>query len=77
MKKDLDFASAEIERLRSKLVFDDDNDMPPLSLELMGSTKNTNKALFNMNNDNNEVEGPGSGNSENNTINLKKAISQV
>jgi hypothetical protein len=35
LKKDLDFATAEIERLRAKLVIDD-FDMPPLSAELFG-----------------------------------------
>ncbi len=35
MKKDLDFASAEVERLRAKLVIED-YDMPPLSSELFG-----------------------------------------
>ena len=30
MKKDLEFATAEIERLRAKLVFDDDMEMPPI-----------------------------------------------
>ena len=35
LKKDLDFATAEIERLRAKLIIED-YDMPPLSSELFG-----------------------------------------
>jgi hypothetical protein len=35
LKKDLDFASAEIERLRSKLIVED-YELPPLSDELFG-----------------------------------------
>ncbi len=35
LKKELDFASAEIERLRAKLVIED-YDLPPLSSELFG-----------------------------------------
>mgnify|MGYP001806558486 CR=1 FL=1 len=38
MKKELDFASSEIERLRAKLIVED-FDMPPLSSELFGSGK--------------------------------------
>jgi hypothetical protein len=36
LKKDLDFANTEIERLRAKLIFED-ADLPPLSMELFGS----------------------------------------
>jgi hypothetical protein len=35
LKKELDFATAEIERLRAKLIIDD-YDMPPLSSEMFG-----------------------------------------
>ena len=35
MKRDLDFATSEIERLRSKLIVED-FEMPPLSDELFG-----------------------------------------
>lgn len=35
LKKDLDFANAEVERLRAKLVIED-FDLPPLSAELFG-----------------------------------------
>ena len=38
LKKDLDFASSEIERLRAKLIVED-YDLPPLSAELFGSGK--------------------------------------
>ena len=38
LKKELDFASSEIERLRAKLIIED-YDMPPLSSELFGSGK--------------------------------------
>jgi hypothetical protein len=38
LKKELDFANSEIERLRAKLIMDD-YDMPPLSSELFGSGK--------------------------------------
>ncbi len=37
MKKDLDFANTEIERLRAKLVFEDIGDLPSLSFEMFGS----------------------------------------
>ena len=36
MKRDLDFATSEIERLRAKLVIDDDATVPPLADELFG-----------------------------------------
>lgn len=35
LKKDLDFVTAELERMRAKLVIED-YDMPPLSSELFG-----------------------------------------
>jgi hypothetical protein len=39
MKRDLDFANTEIERLRAKLVFEDCADMPSLSMEMFGPAK--------------------------------------
>ena len=38
LKKELDFASSEVERLRAKLIVED-FEMPPLSSELFGSGK--------------------------------------
>lgn len=37
LKKDLEFATSEIERLRSKLVFDDDSEMPPIHQDFFKS----------------------------------------
>lgn len=54
MKKELDFANSEIERLRAKLIIDDE-DMPPLSAELFGSGKSTSYKL-NESMDNNQLE---------------------
>ena len=40
LKKELDFASSEVERLRAKLIVED-YELPPLSSELFGSGKST------------------------------------
>jgi hypothetical protein len=70
MKKDLEFANTEVERLRAKLVFDN-MDMPALSFEQFGSqkTKSTNY----------DVDGEGNLNSNHsdNIVSLKEAISQA
>ncbi len=44
MKKDLDFALSEIERLRAKLVVEDDYEFPPLSDDLFGSINSKEKS---------------------------------
>lgn len=66
MKKDLDFANTEIERLRAKLVFED-CDMPSLSMEMFGNSK------LKSPNFENEVNTSHSNNSDN-IYNLKEAI---
>ena len=66
LKKDLEFANAEIERLRSKLVVDDE-DMPALTQELFGNSKFLSKSFME-----NEIDG-----STNEFNSLKEAITQA
>lgn len=68
LKKDLDFANSEINRLRAKLIIDDE-DMPSLSSELLGSTK----VGSNMKS-NNENEIDTSGRTTNDFMSLKESI---
>lgn len=68
LKKDLDFANSEINRLRAKLIIDDE-DMPSLSSELLGSTK----VGSNMKS-NNENEIDTSGRTTNDFLSLKESI---
>lgn len=44
LKKDLDFLLSEIERLRAKLVVEDDYELPPLSDDLFGSINSKEKS---------------------------------
>ena len=73
MKKDLDFANSEIERLRSKLIIDDE-DLPSLSNELFSGLKYKSKSFINPPNNNNDGDIDNLEGTNSDIVSLKEAF---